>query len=394
MKFGVFTKELDHLIYIPVIKRMYKTNSIEEIKAYAGFSQIQRFKNEIDTLQRFGLHKELEVKLPSSKEEPSGLKCTDGKADVIYSASNASIKETYRDEKNRKCFRRKIRHAFVESIVYKSNQTGTDDRKEPPLCFNCAAQLEVEGENYFCPSCRTSYQAEAYRYLLTRFFIEGAFSKLYYVLFVLVPAFILAMLQAKGKISQAQTEIISSIVGVVFSFLIIFALIRSLILYFAHREVVNNIKQHDPHFSIEIFTMRLIDLLTQQPEILLLINSSGKSFDKNQTGVICKNFRHLEFRTYRRENDLEIIGCSGKVDAIFLNRIDRHVHIKEKHEKATIYLARKHGVLTPIHYVPDQFTCPNCSGHQTFCQVGNQVCNFCHSSIPISDIDWMLYPNN
>lgn len=50
MKFGVFTKELDHLIYIPVIKRMYKTNSIEEIKAYAGFSQIQRFKNEIDTL--------------------------------------------------------------------------------------------------------------------------------------------------------------------------------------------------------------------------------------------------------------------------------------------------------------------------------------------------------
>ena len=386
MLFGTLTREWNHLQYLPVLKRMYKSNSVEEIKTYASFSQIERFRKELDILQHFGLHKELDILVPSS--QVTGRKVSDGKADIVFSVSNAKIKETYRDTQNKKRYQRKIRNAFIESIVYRSNQTAPHALKNPPLCLNCGAPTEAEGDTYFCPYCHSRYQTEAYHYLLTRFFMEGAFHNLRYVLFLLIALFLIALLQVKGKISPQQVELFSYVSGTFCTILFFFALVKGIAAYSSHRSVLQKIRSHDAHFSCEIFTMRLIDLLTQYPETLIPFQDP----EKVSQGVIVKNIQHLQFQSYQRKNDWEIVECLGKVDGLYLTGTSKHVHIRERRKKIKICLARKYGTLTPVHYVPDQFTCPHCGSHQISEHGGDQVCSFCQSKIAVEEMDWVLYP--
>ena len=91
MLFGKVTREFDHLQYLPVIQRMYDTSSLEEIQHYASFSQVERFRQELDTLESFGLHKQLEVKVDRTQDDPSASrKFSDGKVDTLFSVSNAN----------------------------------------------------------------------------------------------------------------------------------------------------------------------------------------------------------------------------------------------------------------------------------------------------------------
>ena len=184
---GIFSRtiELNHVQYFPVVERMYAQNSVEEMKAYASFSQVARFRKELETLDRFGLHKNIDIQLERSQgsqsEEFSARKFSDGKVDLIYSVSGASIKETYLTQKNKKRHRRKIKYASVISSAIKSNKTLRYDAQNPPHCMNCGAQLEARGDKYHCNYCGTWYDAEAYKYLLTRFFIQRIFGKYFFI---------------------------------------------------------------------------------------------------------------------------------------------------------------------------------------------------------------------
>lgn len=389
MPFGLSTQEFDHLQFLPVLERMYRTNRVDEIKNYASFSQVDRFRKELETLEAFGLHKQLDIRLDQSQEEKTAArKLSDGKVDTIICVSKAKIQETYRDGQNKKCYRRKIRHAFIESTVFRTNQTLFYDGHHPPHCLNCGGQMEAESENYFCPYCQSRYQAEAYEYKMARFFIEGAFHHFQYALLFLLPIFVIAFFQAKGIIGERQIERFSYAGGLLISFLLCFALVKGLLILFRHQTVLHKIKSHDPHFSGEIFTMHLIDLFTIHPEILISTNESNKG----SCGIICRNVRHLQFRRYERKNDQEIVECIGKVDALYLNGNPGHVHLRDKETKITIHLARRYGTLTPVHYLPDQFTCPNCGSHQISDHDGIQVCQFCRTELPMDTIDWVLYP--
>lgn len=387
MSFETTTKKLNHLPYLSAIKRMYQTKCIDEMKDYASFSQLERFRKELETLNRFGLHKELDIRIPSQQKE-SGQKISDGKVDVIFSAYNAKIKETYRNAQNKNCYQRKIRNAFIETIMCRTHQKVSYNKEKIPHCLNCGGVMEAEGEDYYCPYCHSHYQAEAYHYLITRFFIESVFHHLHYVLFILIFPFTLAILLNKGIISQESTEIISSVVGVCLSIFFLLAIAKGIKIYLRHQSVLQKVRSHDPHFSGEIFTMRLIDLLMQYPETLLM-----KAPAENQKqGVICHNFQHLQFCSYKRQDDLEIITCLGRVDALYLSGNSAKVHLQEKQEKMAISMARKYGTLTPIHYLPDQFTCPQCGEHQMSEHDGAKVCCYCQAKIPAETIDWILYP--
>lgn len=390
MAFGTLTEEFDSLQYLPAIQRMYAQNSVEEIKEYASFSQVERFRCELETLRKFGLHKELEIRLDGREEaRPSGRKISDGKVDTIFSVSKAAVRETYRDSTNRKYYCRKIRNAFLDSAACKSNEPLSYDGNNPPHCLNCGGQLEMESETYFCPYCRSCYKAEAYNYLLTRFIIEGALRNLPYLFFLFLPALFLAILQVKGVIHEEQMETIAYIGGILLSFLLLCALGFGCYISFRHRKVLKNIRDHDPHFSGEIFTQRLNDLLVMYPEVLMPAQKSKGG----SCGVICRNVLHLVFHDYERIDDVEIIECRGQADTLWLQGKPHHVCLWDKRKKFTVRLARVYGTLTPLHYLPDQFTCPHCGSHQMVEQVDKQVCAFCHTERPMESVDWVLYEN-
>ncbi len=392
MAYTDIIREFDHLQYIPILQRMYEANSVEEMKKYASFSQTERFRRELETLQAFGLHKQMDIQPDRSQEEQTAArKYSDGKVNAIFSVSKAKVKESYRDAQNKKCYRRKIKNAFIESTVIKSNQNLSYSEKNPPHCMNCGASMQVEGENYLCPFCRTRYRAEAYRYVMTKFFIEQPLRNLRFICFILVPALILAILQVSGTISQQQWQsaslYISTVVAIFVTALFFFALAKGLRDFFAHQGVKKKIRSHDPNFSEEVFTLRLNNLLAMQPEILC----PSQEDDRGATGVICRNVLRLNFCSYEQQGDLEVIECCGKLDALFLKGRPGHVELKDRHKKVSLRLARTYGTLTPVLYLPDQFTCRNCGSHQMTEQAGMQVCRFCHTSIPMEDLDWILY---
>jgi Zn finger protein HypA/HybF involved in hydrogenase expression len=391
MSFGKLTKEFDHLQFIPVIQRMYDTGSVEEIKEYAGHSQVERFRKELATLREFGLHKELEISVDKSREDQSSArKHSDGKVDTIFSVSSAKINETYRDDHNKKRYRRKIKNAFIISNVAKSNKNLPYDKNNPPHCLNCGALLEADGENYHCPYCQSEYRTEAYKYMLTRFFIEPVFRDLRFLWLILIPAMVLGILQGIGVTSEQQAEslnlVFSMIMGTLLTVLLFYALGRGLRDFLRDRAVKRTIRTHDRDFSEEVFTQRLNNLLAMNPELLLPDKES-----ENERGVICRSVQQLQFNSYERQNDLEIVECSGIADALFLKSDSDRVQLKDKQQKFTLSLARVYGALTPVHYIPDQFTCPHCGSHQVTEHAGVQVCSHCHAKLPMESIDWVLF---
>ncbi|MDO5016591.1 MAG: TFIIB-type zinc finger domain-containing protein [Eubacteriales bacterium] len=426
MSFGKLTKEFDHLQFIPVIRRMYDNNSVEEIKAYAGYSQLERFRKELATLHEFGVHKQLEISVDKSLEDQSSArKYSDGKMDTIFSVSRAKVNETYLDNKGKKRYRRKIKNAFIISNVAKSNKDLSYDNNHPPHCLNCGALLEAEGENYHCSYCRSEYCTEAYKYMLTRFFIEPVFRDLRFLWLIFIPAIALGILQETGITSEQFTEslslVFSMVMGTLLTVLLLYALGKGLRNFLRDRAVKRKIRTHDRDFSEEVFTQRVNDLLAVHPELLISdklskngrVSSTSHSISntarseailgatsgsasvinhgEETLGIICRNVRQLQFCNYERENDLEIVECCGLADALFIKGDVRHVRLKDKRQKFTLRLARIYGVLTPVHYIPDQFTCPNCGSHQFTEHAGVQVCSHCHTELPMERIDWVIF---
>lgn len=391
MPFGKITKEFDHLDYLPAIQRMYDANDIEEMKEFATFSQLERFKKEIETLNEFGLHKKLDVKIKESEDgRTAARKYSDGKVDLIFSVSSAKISETYKTASNKKRYRRKINNAFIESTVVKSNKKLTYDEKNPPHCMNCGSPMQEEAENYYCPFCRTKYAAESYKYHLGRFFVEGALRDLRFIWIIIIPAAVLSILQLKGFITESEGEtitiIISFILAVALTVLFFYSLAKGIKGYMNHKKVQKKIRQNDPNFSSEIFTLRLNDILTTHPEVLI----SEKEEKDKTLGIICRNLMQLQFQNYTKVDDQEIVECSCKVDALYLRGDPGRVRLEDKTKKIKIRVKRAFGTLTPVHYAPDQFTCKSCGSHQEVEHDGMQVCSYCRTKIPMENIDWVL----
>lgn len=383
MSFDKTSSEFNHLQFFPVIQRMYANNSVDEIKEYIGYSQLERFRKEITTLQAFGLHKQLDISLDQSQEAGSARKFSDGKVDTIVSVRSAKIDEIYRDSRNRKRYRRKVKNAFIFSHAIKSNKDLPYDENNPPHCLNCGAPLKAEAENYHCPYCQSEYRAEAYKYMLTRFYIKPVFRNFRYLWFIFIPAFVLGLLQVAGLCNEQQAEsanyVFSLVMGTVLTLLLFYALAKGLRDFWRDRSVKRKIRAHDHDFSEEVFTQRLNDLLAIHPELL------------NAENVICRCVHDLQLRSYERQNDLEIVECHGLADSLFLKNNSKRVKLKDKQQGFTLRLARVYGALTPVHYFPDQFTCPNCGNHQLIQQADIQVCSHCKSKLSQENFDWILY---
>ncbi len=395
MLLGKMTREINDEQYIKAIQRMYDTNSVEGMKDYAGFLQMESFRKEIETLNAFGLQKRFDViwENPEQTQEQtqaSAMKISDGKVDMILAVSGAKIKETYVNKKGRKRYRRKIKHAFIQTYYVKSNRALSYDVHHPPRCINCGAEMETQGEDYHCHYCGSHYKAEALKYLLMRFFIKNSFQGIWFLWVILAPAIILAILLQTQIINQQEWEILTQYVGLfigVFATgLILLALGIGLKRFIKHYRARKKILSHDMHFSAEIFTSRVSDLLRTHPEILL----EDQKHSNKHRGVICRSVQKLEIRDYHHQGDLEILDCVGQVDALFLYGSEKRVRLRDKSKKVTLRLARTYGTLTPVHYMPDQFTCRNCGSHEMVEHEGVQVCSYCQTERPMESIDWVL----
>ncbi len=385
-------KEFNHVQYFPLIERMYEQSSVEEMRAHASFSQLERFRKELETLNRFGLHKRLEIRL---KEAPgddfAASKSSDGKVDMIYSVSNASIHESYLKHENKLCHRRHIKHAFVSSTAIKSNRSLRYNANNPPQCLNCAAPLEAQGDKYHCEYCGTYYDAEAYHYLLARFFIHPIFKKWRrYVWPVFLLILLIVGIEHAGLMELQKWEKLtisaSYLVGAILLILFFVALTIGLVKRHKEKAILSRIHRHDPHFSKEILTARANELLGMHPELLIKENHRGQG----KQGVICRSIQTLQLSKYEREGNWECLEMNGKADVLFLHGSNQKVRLKDQELSFTLHLGRLYGTLTPVHAIAEQFSCQSCGSHEMIEDEGVQVCTYCQADRPMESIDWVL----
>lgn len=384
------TKELNHTQYFSAVERMYAEQDLAAVQDFTSYSQRERFRRELAALQQAGLRKRLKIELNRSRGDFTARKFSDGKVDQIYSASDATIRESYFNQKGGRVYRRKIKYAFVSSSAVKSNQTLRYDADHLPHCLNCGAQLTAQGDKFHCTYCGSWYEAEAYKYLLTRFYMESAFKGFRYAWLVLVPIFIVAILPAAGLLDRQQGEALvngfSVAASLVLTLLFFGALAVSLARLFKDRRYLRSIRRHDPYFSQEIFRNRVTDLLAMHPELLL----SGARAGKPGQGVICRSVQEQRISNYERQGAWEFVELEGKADALFLDGSGHRVRLRHRMAKFHLRLGRIYGTLTPVHYSPDQFTCQNCGSHEIIEHAGTQVCSYCHTERREETIDWVL----
>ena len=248
-------KEFDQEKFYEQLNKMYETRSIDPITPYCSHLQQQVFQTELDTLAKYNLRKELNIKLskyPSEQIETASNKSVDGKVDSSFTLTKAKTKETYYDYKNKKRHERKTANAFLETILTKTNLVLTYPHQQDYICQNCGAVVEKQADRYYCAYCSTEYKSEASAYLVSRFRIVNSMKGLGFLGFFLIPIVLFSLLLIFEIVPADSFESLVKIFSYGLASILLIALIigavPELYKFIRHNRILKNIKEKTTFF--------------------------------------------------------------------------------------------------------------------------------------------------
>lgn len=378
--------DFDEVLLYNRIADMYRSRSTESIADMSTALQRQAFQKELDVLNKYNLHKDLQFVVRRNDDKTPITEVVekyDGKVMTSYIYTSAKTKEIYRNPKQQKKYQKKTRAAYLTANVLKSSLLTTYNVMGHIDCDNCGATLEHSGDRFQCTYCGSTYATEAIRYLLSRFQIVYAAKGLWKVLFFLVPVFGLGFLVHFGVITKEMYMHYNTTVGI-----ILFLLFLGALIYELHKKLKDyiarsKVQSKDPNFSKELLQQRIIDILQLDPQVL-------QEHGKLNGHVLCRNVQWLLFKKYRRDHENEQIEVLCKVDGLYITGTPERPKLKDVQKKFRFVLSRNVDVITKVHYEPDQYICHNCGSHEMIRSSSEQICSYCGSSHPMDAIDWVL----
>ncbi len=396
--FGYGRKEElpDQRQFFPLIKRMYENSDTEEISKYCMAVQQRAFKNEIDTLKKFGIKKRIKITEKEGAEElPTSREFTDGKVKTLLSVTLADTVEDYYNSQGDNIHHQAIRNSFIKSYMIKMGRK-IKENSDPPLCMNCGAPLEKQGDILICSHCKVRYKTEAYDYLLSHIEFESAFRGFGKFWIFLIIIFVFALLYYLGFLGflEASVNELNSLspdelpsnplylalVILVGSVVIlgIFFLAKSII---QHYVALKEVRQGDPDFSLGVFQLRIMDMLKGKPELL-------RKSDEEE--IICRNLQDLILVGHNVERGREELDFICKIGGLKLTEGRSYPKIKDVLIKKRFKAVRKFGLKTPVYYGADLYTCPSCGGHSFIENEDSQICDYCGKEVPMKEVDWII----
>ena len=371
------------------IRQMYINKDTNIMNPFMTSTQKSIFEKEISTLNRFGLHKEFNYtpqRNDYANASSSYIKPTDGKVDLLFLTSAGSVSEIYKNDAGRKIYSNKIRNAFIESVLLKTNLKLEYENREIN-CKNCGSILESIGENFICRYCDAHYSGEASSYLLSRFNTAYALKGCSKVFYILIPIIIIAVLYESKLINKELYENISTAfslaVGSIVTLLFVAYIIYASVLSIRHYSALGTIRRRDKHFSLEILTKRVSELLQLHTDQLLDVNSPYEA-------KLFKKLNHLYIKEHIINETTETLRLTCKVEYLHLKKRVGRVKVSHKDKKYEFIVFRSAGTLSKAYYTPDQFSCYYCGSHSMLQNSLVQRCVYCQRETPMEYIDWIF----
>ena len=160
--------DFDEVLLYNRIADMYRSRSTESIADMSTALQRQAFQKELDVLNKYNLHKDLQFVVRRNDDKTPITEVVekyDGKVMTSYIYTSAKTKEIYRNPKQQKKYQKKTRAAYLTANVLKSSLLTTYNVMGHIDCDNCGATLEHSGDRFQCTYCGSTYATEAIRYL-------------------------------------------------------------------------------------------------------------------------------------------------------------------------------------------------------------------------------------
>ncbi|HHX67197.1 MAG TPA: hypothetical protein GX708_03960 [Gallicola sp.] len=372
------------------IADMYRRRSTEPIASFCTALQLEAFQKEIDVLNKYNLYKDLQFDLKRNDDQSPSTAINqkyDGKVMTNFIVTGGKTKETYRNDRQRKKYQRKIKNAFLTANVLKSNLLVAYSATGEVHCNNCGAPMEHLGDQFHCAYCGSTYATEAVRYLLSRFQIDDAMKGVSKIWYVLGPMIVLVLLQQFGIINpnlfMKLQFYFSIVVAVILTVLFFGALGYGIYQQLKNYLVRSKLQAKDPNFSKELLQQRIIDILQLDPQIL-------QEHGKFKGNILCRNIPMLIFKKYHLDDQNEEIELVCKVNGLYIQGSPDRPKLKDKQKKYRIVLYRRANVITKVHYEPDQYTCNNCGSHEVIKSSDEQICSYCGTRQAMDAIDWVL----
>lgn len=383
--------------FFPLIKRMYDRGDTGEIGGFCTEVQLKAFKNELDALERFGLHKKIEIhEKPEPDKRPARGLLADGKVQTLISVSSAGTREDYYNARGKRVHRKLIRNSFITSYMVKSRKVSSDDA--PPICMNCGAPLLRQGDLLICNHCKSRYRTEAYDYILSHIEFQSAFRGFKKFGLILILLFVLTIMYRMGFLSFLEPIVnewnsltpeelpgsplywaLMTLVGGVILALGFFIGSKAI----RHFVALGKVRSGDPDFSLELFKLRVMDVLKGRPDLL-------RPSDEEE--IICRNLQDLVLTGYQVTNGDEELDFICKVEGLRLSGSRADPHVREALIKKSFRAIRRLGVKTPVHYQADLYVCPSCGGHSFKECGGVQTCEYCGEELDMKELDWVIDP--
>lgn len=352
-------------------------------------------KRTLDVLQKLGIKKTVSIKVDEEMEkarDEAGISIIQdaGKNDFTLHTTPCEYTETYEDTTNGKKLYSETRKLNYTMHFLKSNQV---ERNAPTYCINCGTQMDIKGDFFDCPNCKSHYSAENYQWMVSDVELIEDMN---------APT---ALILAGFGILIGMSVVEAIIANVIFGLIIIAldALALCGILYYF--KFLNNamqqlkaIEKDDP----------LSSRMTLIKRILYLIRTleMSKDFDINEikpftTPELFKKLKDvnkyddyylLDLRipmmvisNYHTEGEYRHFDAQLTIMRLMMNPRKK---IKVKKAKAKYSFMKHKDALTEVNQSAKSITCPSCSANMNLTLSGK--CKFCGTDLDMARHDWIL----
>ena len=383
---------------IKAYNKVYSTFNMKAMENMLTENMHYTTKCSVESLRKMGLKKEISYKVDQEiakiqENQAINIVMEDGKNDMTITTIPCEYTETYIDSTTDKKLYTHTKKAQLNVSFLKSNQVEKD---KDTFCINCGTPMESHGDFFDCPSCKSHYSAENYKWSINDIAVVERSNVL--------TGFILAGIVGMVLLSTAAAIVNKFMFGlaIVGVNLAAFAGVMAYILWLNKvLSVYKVMAVDDPLASRTTFFTRISYLVRtlemardfdisktkafMEPEMYEKIKAANKYDDyflvdfEVKSGVLSN---------YRTEGDFRHLDVKLKLNQLILRTDKKKKKIKRKTKKLNYAVKRHVNAKTEVNNSIKMITCKNCGANINLTLNGK--CKYCGDNYNIAEYDWIL----
>lgn len=382
---------------IKAYNKIYSTYNMKAAENMLTENMYYTTKCNVEALKKMGLKKEITYKLDEEvakimDQQAINIVMEDGKNDLTIAAIPCDYTETYIDATTDKKLYTNTKKAQLSIGFLKSNQVEKD---KDTYCINCGTPMESHGDFFDCPSCKSHYSAENYKWSINSVQVIERSNVL--TGFILVGIIGMLLLSTAAAIVNKFVFGLA-IVGVnlaafagVMAYLV---WLNKVISVFKVMAADDPLATRQTFFARITYLVRTLELARDfdisktkafmESDIYEKIKDANKYDDYFLVDFELKNG---VLSNYRTEGDFRHVDVKLKLDQLILHT-GKKKKIKKKTKKLN-YAVKKHvDAKTEVNESIKIITCKNCGA--TINLTLNGKCKYCGDNYDIAEHDWVL----